>query len=199
MSAHPITAPPGPAARTASTRARRVLAWLTCQREALAVAALLLIAAALRLGLAAHGWPYLNSDEAVLGLMSMDIARSGAHPIFSYGQNYIGAFQAYLAAPLFTLLHGDPLALRLATLIETMLFMGAIYALTRRVYSPAVALLTLALLTFGSGYLLKHELQAGAGAQDTLLFGALTILFATLRLRGGWSPLRAWGWMARWG
>jgi hypothetical protein len=168
--------------------------WLTRtlhSREGTAVVILFLVASGLRLWLAAHGWPYINSDEAVLGLMSEDIWHGVAHPIFSYGQDYIGALQAYLAAPIFAVLHGDPVALRLATLLQTLLFMAVIYALARRLYIAGVALLTLALLTFGSEYLMKHELQAGAGAQDTLLFGALVVWLATLRLRGGW------GWRAR--
>lgn len=161
--------------------------WLTRGREALIAGGLFALAAALRLGLAAHGWPYLNSDEAVMGLMGADIWRRGARPIFTYSQDYIGALQAYISAPFFALLHGDPLALRLATLLQTLLFLAAMYALTRWLYSPGVALLTLALLAFGTDYALKHELQAGVGAQDTLLFGALTVLLATLRLRGGWN------------
>ncbi|HEU0027335.1 MAG TPA: hypothetical protein VFQ25_09485 [Ktedonobacterales bacterium] len=164
------------------------LAWLARGREALIAAGLFLLAFALRLGLAAHGWPYLNSDEATIGLMSVDIWRSGARPIFSYGQNYIGALQAYLAAPFFALLNGDPLALRLATLLQTMLFLLVMYALARRIFNPGIALFTLALLALGSDYALKHELQAGAGAQDTLLFGALVVWLSVLRLRGGWKP-----------
>lgn len=163
--------------------------WLTTgsrRYEVSAAGALFLLAAGLRLWLAARGWPYLNSDEAVMGLMGVDIWRSGAHPVFTYTQDYIGALQAYIAAPFFALLNGDPLALRLATLLQTMLFMAVIYALARRLYGVGVALLTLALLSFGSEYLMKHELQAGVGAQDTLLFGALIVLLATLRLHSGW-------------
>jgi hypothetical protein len=148
--------------------------------------ALFLLAAALRLGLALRGWPYLNSDEAVMGLMGVDIWRRGARPIFTYGQDYIGALQAYLAAPFFALLNGDPLALRLATLLQTVLFLAIMYALARRLYGPGVALVTLALLSFGPEYMLKHELQAGVGAQDTLLFGALAVWLTIIRLRGSW-------------
>jgi hypothetical protein len=189
MMANPTTGMPSvPRDQSLSKPQSRPMHWLTSRREALLVSVLLLIATALRLGLATHGWPYLNSDEAVLGLMSVDIWQRGAHPIFTYGQDYIGALQSYLAVPFFALLNADPLALRLATLLQTILFLAIMYALTRRLYSPGVALLTLALLTFGPEYALKHELQAGAGAQDTLLFGALVVWLTTLRLRGGWSP-----------
>ncbi len=172
-----------------STRWPRSLAWLVRGWEALIAGVLFVIAAALRLGLASHGWPYLNSDEAVMGLMGVDIWRRGARPVFTYSQDYIGALQAYLSAPFFALLSGDPLALRLATLLQTLLFLAVMYALTRRLYTRGIALLTLAVLAFGSDYALKHELQAGVGAQDTLLFGALVVWLTVVRLRGGWGPV----------
>ncbi len=188
MTAHPPVDSPATMPNGSHTaRWARLPAWFARGREALAAGALFLIAAALRLGLAAHGWPYLNSDEAVMGLMGVDIWRHGARPIFTYSQDYIGSLQAYLSAPLFALLNGDPLALRLATLVQTMLFLVVMYALARRLYAPGVALLTLALLALGPEYALKHELQAGVGAQDTLLFGALVVWLATIRLRGGWN------------
>jgi cytochrome b561 len=55
------------------------------------VALTLALAAAGRLVLAAHGWPNFNSDESIVGLMTNDIMRHGAHPVFFYGQNYMGA------------------------------------------------------------------------------------------------------------
>ncbi|HEX9038014.1 MAG TPA: glycosyltransferase family 39 protein [Ktedonobacterales bacterium] len=190
MPARPTTSRGGKAATAArlAHSARLILAWGARWREPLVAGALFLVAGGLRLWLAAHGWPYLNSDEAVMGLMGVDIAHGRALPVFTYSQNYIGALQAYIAAPFFALLHGDPLALRLATWLQTMLFLAVMYPLARRLFSPVVAALTLALLSVGPEYLLKHQLQAGVGAQDTLLFGALTVWLATLRLRGGWGP-----------
>jgi hypothetical protein len=46
-----------------------------------------------------------------------------------------------------------------------------------------VALLSVALLALGPEWALLRELQAGAGAQETLLFGALVVWLAELRLR----------------
>ncbi len=155
-------------------------------REAIAAGGLFDIAAALRLELAIHGWPYLNSDEATIGLMGLDIWRRGSRPVFLYGQNYLGSLQAYLIAPILALLNGDPLALRLVTLFLTMLFLGVMYVLARRIYQPGVALLMLALLTLGTGYALKYELQAAGHGQYTPLFGALVVWLSVLRLRGGW-------------
>ena len=50
----------------------------------------------LRLVLTAYGWPQTNSDEDTMGLMTLHIANHGELPIFFYGQNYMGALEAYL-------------------------------------------------------------------------------------------------------
>lgn len=156
--------------------------WLTRRREGAALLALVALGALLRLTLAARGWPILNSDEATMGLMGSDILLRGAHPIFTYSQDYIGALQAYLAAPVNALLGPTPLALRIVTTAEFVAFLVVLYALARAVWSPAVGLVSVALLAVGPEFGLLHELYAGAGAQDTLLFGALLVWLAFLRL-----------------
>ncbi len=152
------------------------------RRELAAVAALVALAALLRLTLAARGWPILNSDEATMGLMGSDVLLRGAHPTFFYAQAYMGALQAYLAAPVDALLGPTPLALRTVTTLEFVAFLLALYALARAVWSPAVGLVSLAILALGPEWALLRQLQAGVGAQDTLLFGALVVWLAFLRL-----------------
>ncbi|HEX2351104.1 MAG TPA: hypothetical protein VHI51_21920 [Ktedonobacterales bacterium] len=182
-----------PSADAQRPERRRALrrAWLAW-REWAALAALIALAAGLRLTLAARGWPILNSDEATMGLMGSDVALRGSRPIFTYAQDYIGALQAYLAAPLDALLGPTPLALRVVTTLEMVAFLLVVYALARALWSPAVALLSVALLALGPEWALLRELQAGAAAQETLLFGALVVWLAYLRLRAGQArPRRA--------
>jgi hypothetical protein len=154
------------------------------------IALTLALAAAGRLVLAARGWPNFNSDESIVGLMTNDIMRHGAHPVFFYGQNYMGALQAYLAVPFFLLLGATPFALLVTATAETILFFLILYLFTREVFSRAVALCTLLLLAAGPFSALGAELHVGAGEHDTLLLGALTLWLVTLRLRGR-SGLRA--------
>ncbi len=156
--------------------------WLTRRREWTMVASLVALAALLRLTLAARGWPILNSDEATMGLMGSDVALRGSHPIFTYAQDYIGALQAYLAAPVMALLGPTPLALRVATTGEFVLFLLIVYVLARALWSPTVGLVSLALLALGPEWALLRQIQAGAAAQETLLFGALVIWLIYLRL-----------------
>jgi hypothetical protein len=140
----------------------------------------------LRIGLASQGWPPSNSDEATLGLMTQDILRHGAHPVFFYGQHYMGALQAYLAVPTFALLGPTVFALHVTTTLQFTAFLLLLYALTRLIYSPAVAILSIFLLAIGPPEALFFELRAGAGTQDTLFFGTLLLLLTYLRLQRSW-------------
>src|SRR5215471_16311019 len=44
-----------------------------------------------------------DSDQAIFGLMGKHLAEGRAFPLFIYGQNYLLAIEAWLAAPMFML------------------------------------------------------------------------------------------------
>src|SRR5689334_25193696 len=68
---------------------------------ALAVAAMLVIArSAVFLIWEQAGF---DSDQAIFGLMARHIIEGRAFPVFIYGDNYMLALQAWLAAPLFAI------------------------------------------------------------------------------------------------
>jgi len=58
-----------------------------------------------------------HSNEAVFGLMAKHIAEGRAFPIFMYGQNYVLAVEAWLAAPLFAIAGPSVTALKLPLLV----------------------------------------------------------------------------------
>src|SRR6476661_7163313 len=60
-------------------------------------------------------WPqsYFDSDQAIFGLMAKHIAEGRAFPVFMYGQTYILAVQAWLAAPVFLVAGVSVAALKL--------------------------------------------------------------------------------------
>ncbi len=149
-----------------------------------------LVAAGLgvRVWLTLRGWPALDSDEAIVGLMARHILYNGEHPIFYYGQHYMGALEAYLAVPFFWLLGPTQLALRLAMLILLLPLLVSVYLLGRAAYGRTVGLLTLAALALGPAYGLMREAPAIGGYQETLLFGALLPLIAYQRLRAPLAP-----------
>jgi hypothetical protein len=58
-----------------------------------------------------------DSDQAVTGLMAKHLSEGQAFPLFFYGQNYLLAVQAWLAAPVFLALGPTVLALKLPLLL----------------------------------------------------------------------------------
>ncbi len=143
----------------------------------------LAFAAIYRLALLLRGWPGLDSDEAIVGLMARHILLRGEHPIFFYGQYYLGPLQAYAAAALFFLFGSSQLTLRLVVLPVILGFFAAMYALGRAAYGRAVGLLVLAWLALGPPYATLRELVAVGGHQEMLLFAALLLLAIWTRLR----------------
>ena len=164
----------------AGARSRGNPSRLPWRRGALVVLALILLAVALRILLVSLGWPPTNSDEATMGLMARHIAYNGEHPVFFYGQNYMGAIEAYLGAMFFHLFGPSLLALRLSVISLTALFLFSIYLLTRTLYTGRFALFMLALLCLGSNYMFLRETYATGGSTQTLLFGSLSFLLAAL-------------------
>jgi hypothetical protein len=60
-------------------------------------------------------WPgvHFDSDQATVGLMATHISEGRAFPLYFYGQHYMLAVEAYLAAPMMWLLGPTVLALKL--------------------------------------------------------------------------------------
>ncbi|MGH2479125.1 MAG: hypothetical protein ACRDHW_05675, partial [Ktedonobacteraceae bacterium] len=141
------------------------------------VSLLLIGALALRILLARGYWPLPNSDEATMGLMAMHI-QHGEWPIFFYGQHYMGALEAYVAAPFFSLFGASVFTLRLSLTLLFMLFLVVMYLLVRTLYTRNFALFTLLLLSLGSNALLSRELSVIGGYVETLLFAAISFLLA---------------------
>nr|BBH96091.1 hypothetical protein KTA_42900 [Thermogemmatispora argillosa] len=133
----------------------------------------------LRLGFSLAGWPGTDSEEGTMGLMALHIARGQDWPIFYYGQNYMGAGEAYVAAIFFRLFGASLLSLRLAMLLFLLLFALASYQLAYLLYGRTVALCSLALLALAPRYVLTPEMRAVGGAVETLAFGSLAMLLAT--------------------
>ena len=157
----------------------------------------------LRVLLAGEYWPLPNSDETTLGLMAIHI-QHGEHPIFFYGQYYLGPLEAYIAAMLFHPLGITIFTLRLGQIIIYALFLVSIYLLTRILYGKNMALFTLVILSIGSNAILSRQVSAIEGYIDTLLFSTLAFLLAAcLALSPAGGPLKRRIWrligFAGWG
>lgn len=184
---------------------------LKIDRFDVGAAFIIVFATSIRIVLAALGWPPTNSDEGTMALMANNIAYHGAWPQIYYGQKYMGTLEAYLGAVFYHILGGPSLfALRLGVILLTMLFFVALYSLSRLLYSKALGLIGLAILSFGSIPMLTRQMIATGGTTQTLLFGTLAFLIAswlamTYHSRSDGQQSRVWrfdrrGWLyASWG
>ncbi len=140
---------------------------------------IIILALLLRIMLTALGWPPTNSDESTMGLMALHIASFKDFPIFIYGQLYMGAFEAYLAAVLFHIFGVSLFSLRLGTMLLFTLFLTSMYLLASLLYTKKIALITLALLSLGSTMMVFTELMAHGGYPEILCFGTVAFLLAS--------------------
>jgi 4-amino-4-deoxy-L-arabinose transferase-like glycosyltransferase len=146
---------------------------------ALAATVVIIMAALVRMTLVALGWPPLDSDEGTMGIMGMHIAFHGEWPIFFYGQGYMGAFEAYLAAIMFRLFGVSTFTLLLGLILMYVVFLIVMYRLTCLLYTKALALITLIFLCLGSNPMLTRELVAIGGYPETLMFGSILMLLSS--------------------
>jgi hypothetical protein len=133
-----------------------------------------------RLVLTLHTVPATNSDEATSGLAAIHIVDGSRLPVYFYGQHYMGALESYLAAPLFALFGPGTVLMRVPTLLLYAAFLLLMYRLTRRLYSPWLAVFTVGLLALGSDRVLKDQLIAGGGYPEINPAGALLMLLAVV-------------------
>src|SRR5438128_1725682 len=140
--------------------------------------AVIVLATVLRIVLIAQDFPYTISDEGTVGLMALHIAYRGEHPVFFYGQGYMGPFEAYVGAGLFFIFGPSLFALRLGLALVFAGFLGSMYVLTNLLYTKRWALISLMLLSLGTSGMLTRQLTALGGYPETLLFGALIFLLA---------------------
>jgi hypothetical protein len=167
--------------------------WLADHRFSLLATAIILAAAGLRVTLVAAGWPGTDSDEATMGLMAKHILTHGEHPIFFYGQNYMGSIEAYLGAFMYLFLGVSQFALKCGLIALFAAFMIVMYRLLSLLFSRGWALVGLALIALGSDNMLYHELEAWGGYLETIFFGAATIAIAVWLIRtAGQDSLRRW-------
>ncbi|GGM46065.1 hypothetical protein GCM10011608_33560 [Micromonospora sonchi] len=164
---------------------------------------------ALLLGLAGIGYrlflvldtvPVANSDEATFGLAALHIAQGREHPIFLYGQHYMGTLQSYLAAPLIAVTGPSWPVLRLPVLALYALFLWLIHRLTRRIGSPWFATLVVGLLALGSERVVRDQVTT-VGGRPEVKVAVLVMLLIVLGLaqrtvRRRWLAVGGFGLLA---
>jgi 4-amino-4-deoxy-L-arabinose transferase-like glycosyltransferase len=139
--------------------------------------------------LAAGAFPF-NADEAVVALMARHILQ-GEHPLFFYGQAYMGSLDAILAAAGFALFGQQVWVVRA---VQTLLFSGTIvvwYFFCAEGFDSLPVARTAALLLAVPPVLLALYTTISLGGYgEALLLGSLSMLLALQIRRGKTHPAR---------
>ncbi len=118
------------------------------------------------------------ADEGVVGLMGKHILEGRSLPVFFYGQTYLGALEAYLAAAAFALFGVSLLSLRLVTFACSLSLLWAVYSFSELVSSKAAARWATALVALSPFYFLQWNLKARGGfIEHVFLLFLVLILF----------------------
>ncbi|MFC3501698.1 hypothetical protein ACFOOK_12105 [Micromonospora krabiensis] len=147
-------------------------------RPALVALLLGLVGVGYRLVLTLYTVPASNSDEATFGLAALHISEGRAHPVFLYGQRYMGMLESYLAAPLIWLAGPSWPVLRLPMLVLYALFLYLIHRLTRRVCAPWFATFVVGLLALGPERVVRDQLTVVGGRPEAKPAVVLMLLIA---------------------
>ncbi len=163
----------------ASARARRSREWW--------LSAGVVIVAVLFRSAVLVAWPLaaFDSDQAITGLMAKHLAELRAFPVFYYGQNYMLAVEAWLAAPVFAVAGVSATALRLPLLainiaIALLLLRGLVRETALR---PALALVPTLLFALAAPGVTARLLEANGGNVEPLLY---VLLLWLTRSRPRW-------------
>ncbi len=137
-----------------------------------------------RLFLLAKFFPALiESDEAIVGLMARHILE-GDFPIFYYGQNHMGTFEAYLTAGTFALFGASALVLKLTVPALFLIFLAMHFKLAEEVSgSRWVAWMATIAVGISPAFLTVWSLKSRGGYMSLLLFGTCSLLLATRLLK----------------
>lgn len=132
-------------------------------------------------------WPeaHFDADSAVTGLMAKHISEGRAFPLFYYGQSYMLAVDAYLAAPFFLVLGPTVTALKLPLLVINL----AVALLLLRIFvrdaglRPALAVLPILFFALPAPGTAARLLEANGGNLGPFLY---VVLLWLLRRRPIW-------------
>ena len=135
----------------------------------------------------------IESDEAVIGLMAKHIGELREFPVWYYGQEYMGALEAYVAAPFVKLFGSNAVSLKLTALAFALVFAWASALFAQQVFGKRPALFfTLAYLVAGPLILTLWTVKLRGGFVSTLAIGQLVLLLA-LRLGTRGASVRGAG------
>ena len=118
----------------------------------------------------------IESDEAIVGLMAKHILEEGVRPVFYYGQNYLGALEAYLVAGAFRVWGVSQEVLKLVPTAISLLFVLLTYFLALQFTTRYGAKVASLLVAICPQSLMIWSTKARGGFIELLVIGSLSLI-----------------------
>jgi len=122
-----------------------------------------------------------TSDQAIVGLMAVDILEQGRHPVFYYGSEYAGSVEPHYLALLFKLFGASIATYRAGMLLLLVATVLLVAWIAQQAYGDRAGPLAGLYLALGPGYFLYKELTSD-GAYASLLLCLAVGLALLLRI-----------------
>ena len=151
---------------------------VTQVRPAALLVLVLLAGATLRLGLLLGPHREIDADEAVVGLMALQVPRE--LPPFFWEQHYLGSLEALVAAAFFAIAGPSGPALKAVPALFSLLFVVLTYATARRAFGVGPALLAATYLAIPPSFLAVWSVKARGGYAELLALGQLFLLLCQM-------------------
>jgi hypothetical protein len=154
------------------------------------LALLVAIGAGLRLWLLLGPFREIDADEAVVGLMALQVPRE--LPAFYWEQHYVGTIEPIVASVLFALAGPSEAVLKLVPAAFSLLFVALVYVSARPVFGVGPALLSALFLAIPPSFFAAWSVKARGGYPEALALGQLAVVAAQRLADGPGPPRAAW-------
>jgi hypothetical protein len=153
---------------------RRVIPVILTERLLLAL--ILTVGAGLRLWLLLGPFREIDADEAVVGLMALQMP--GELPAFYWEQQYLGTIEPIVVAVVFAIVGPSAAAMKAVPAVFSLVFIFLLYLTARSVFGPGPALVSAAYLAIPPSFFAAWSVKARGGYAEALALGQLSLLAA---------------------
>src|SRR3954464_10046156 len=154
------------------------MAWVSpaTRAERALLALILVVGVGLRLWLLLGPYAEIDADEAVVGLMAMQVP--GELPAFYWEQHYLGTIEPIVTSGVFAVLGPSAATLKLVPAAFSMLFVGLVYLTARPIFGPGPALFSALYLAVPPSFFAAWSVKARGGYPEALALGQLCLVAA---------------------
>ncbi|HPN32731.1 MAG TPA: glycosyltransferase family 39 protein [bacterium] len=119
----------------------------------------------------------LEGDESIVALMAKHILEKKSAPVFVYGQDYMGSFEAYTVSILFSVFGQSVKTVKTAPLLYSLIAAVFLLVLLKKEFGATAAVLSVLLYAVPPYLLVKWSLSPTGGHIENLLFSIIILLF----------------------